>query len=136
VIDELKTAVGLSSKRDDAQLHGLLAQKLREAGQVQEAAAEYRTASNLAPDNIYFLKQQGFCHYSLKQYDPALDCLARSFRSDPADYYVLAALEKIYTTLGRPEDFLALLEQALSLHPHQRKLMGWIKKAKKRLSTE
>lgn len=136
VIDELKTAVGLSSRRDDPQLHGLLAQKLREAGQVQEAAAEYRTASNLAPDTPFFLKQQGYCHYSLKQYDQALDCLARAFRSDPADYYVLAALDKTYAALSRLEDFLSLLEQTLSLHPNQRNLMGWIKKVKKRLADQ
>lgn len=136
VIKELQTTVGLSSWRDDAQLHGLLAQKLKEAGQVQEAAAEYRTASSLAPDNVYFLKQQGFCQYNLKQFDQALDCLGRALRSDPADFYVLRALEKIYTALSRPEDFLALLEQVLSLHPHQRKLMGWIKKAKKLLQSK
>ena len=116
VIKELRTTVGLSSRRDDAQLHGLLAQKLKEAGQVQEAAAEYRTASDLAPENVYFLKQQGFCHYSLQECDQAL--------------------EKIYINLGRPEDFLALLEVVRGLHPHQRKLMGWIKSAKKLLQAK
>jgi tetratricopeptide (TPR) repeat protein len=133
VIKELRTTVGLSSRRDDAQLHGLLAQKLKEAGQVQEAAAEYRTASDLAPENVYFLKQQGFCHYNLQEYDQALQCLGRAFRSDPADFYVKGALEKIYKKVGRPEDFLALLEEVRGLHPHQRKLLGWITKAKKAL---
>jgi tetratricopeptide (TPR) repeat protein len=136
VIKELQTTVGLSSRRDDAQLHGLLAQKLREAGQVQEAAAEYRTASDLSPGNFYFLKQQGFCYYNLQEYDKALECLGRAFRSDPADFYVKRALEKIYTKVDRPEDFLALLEQVQSLHPHQRKLMGWIKKARKLLQAK
>ena len=136
VIKELRTTVGLSSRRDDAQLHGLLAQKLKEAGQVQEAAAEYRTASDLAPENVYFLKQQGFCHYNLQEYDQALECLGRAFRSDPADFYVKGALEKIYVNLGRPEDFLALLQDVRGLHPHQRKLMGWIKSAKKLLQAK
>lgn len=136
VIKELQTTVGLSSRRDDAQLHGLLAQKLKEAGQVQEAAAEYRTAADLAPENVYFLKQQGFCHYNLQEYHQALECLGLAFRSDPADFYVKGALEKIYVKLGRPEDFLALLEDVRGLHPHQRKLMGWIKSAKKLLQAK
>jgi tetratricopeptide (TPR) repeat protein len=136
MIKELRTAVGISSRQDDAQLHGLLAQKLREAGQVQEAAAEYRTASDLSPDNLYFLKQQGFCHYNLHEYDKAMECLGRAFRGDPADFYVKRALEKIYSEAGRQEDFLALLEQVQSLHPHQRKLMGWIKKARKLLQAK
>jgi tetratricopeptide (TPR) repeat protein len=133
VIKELQTTVRLSSRRDDAQLHGLLAQKLREAGQVQEAAAEYRTASDLAPENFYFLKQQGFCYYNLQEYNKALDCLGRAFRRDPADFYVKCALEKIYAELGRQQDFPAFLEEVHQLHPHERKLMGWITKAKKSL---
>jgi len=131
VIKELQTTVRLSSRRDDAQLHGLLAQKLKEAGQVQEAAAEYRTASDLAPGNFYFLKQQGFCYYNVQEYTKALDCLGRAFRSDPADFYVKCALEKVYAKLGRKQDFPAFLEEVQRLHPHERKLMGWIRKAKK-----
>lgn len=135
VIKELKTTIAMPSRRDEPQLRGLLAQKLKEAGRIEEAAAEYRTASELEPANPYFLRQQGFCHYALQQYPEALDCLGRAFRKDPSDYYVKGTLEKIYTELGRLDEFLALLQEVQRLHPHNRKLFGIIKKIKKRVGS-
>lgn len=133
VVKELSAVVKIPSRKDDAQLHGYLGQKLKETGQVREAAAEYRTASQLEPDNLYFLKQEGFCYYRLKNYSKALECLEETFRKDPTDYIVKGTLEKIYTTLGRLDDFLSLLKDTLQLHPHNVKLMGKIKKIKKLL---
>ena len=133
VIKELQTVVNIPSRRDDAQLHGLLAQKLKEVGQVREAAAEYRTASQLQPDNLYFLKQQGFCHYNLGDYAEALECLGQAFLKDPSDYYVKGTLEKIYASRDRMDEYLALLEEVHELHPHNVKLLGTIKKLKKLL---
>ena len=133
VVKELSAVVNIPSKRDDPHLHGLLGQKLRETGQVREAAAEYRTAARLAPDDLYFLKQEGYCHYRLKNYSQALECLAGAFQKDPSDFILKGTLEKIYTTLGRLDDFLSLLQQALELHPHNVTLMGKIKKLKKQL---
>ncbi|UCG11161.1 MAG: tetratricopeptide repeat protein [Deltaproteobacteria bacterium] len=134
VIKELQTAVSIRARKDDAQLHGLLAQKLKDAGQVQEAAVEYRTASQLEPYNPYFMKQQGFCHYSLGEYDNALECLGQAFQKDPSDIYVKGTLKRIYTTLGRLEEFLAMLEEVYQAHPHNVKLLGTIKKLKKLLN--
>ena len=133
VVKELSAVVNIPSRRDDAQLHGFLGQKLKDTGQVREAAAEYRTASRLAPQNLYFLKQEGFCHYRLKDYAKALKCLEEAFRKDPGDFIVKGTIEKIYTALGRLDDFLSLLEDTLELHPHNVKLMGKIKKFKKLL---
>jgi tetratricopeptide (TPR) repeat protein len=133
VIQELQTVVKIPSKGDNPQLHGLLAQKLKAAGQVREAAAEYRTASQMEPDNPYFSKQQGFCHYMLGEYDEALECLTAAFRRDSSDFYVKGTLEKIYTTQGRLGEFLSLLEEVHLRHPHNVKLLGTIKKLKKRL---
>ncbi len=131
VVKELSAVVNIPSKRDDPHLHGLLGQKLKATGQVREAAAEYRTAAQLAPDDLYFLKQEGYCHYRLKNYSQALECLGDAFLKDPSDFILKGTLEKIYTTLGRLDDFLSLLQHALELHPHNVKLMGKIKKLKK-----
>ncbi len=136
VIKELQTVVNIPSRRDDPQLRGLLAQKLRAAGQVREAAAEYRTASRMEPENPYFLKQQGFCHYHLGEYDEALECLSSAFRKDSTDFYVKGALEKIYTSQGRLEEFVSLLEEVRLQHPHNVKLLGTIKKLQKMLHVE
>jgi tetratricopeptide (TPR) repeat protein len=133
VIEELQTVVKIPSKGDNPQLHGLLAQKLKAAGQVREAAAEYRTASQMEPDNPYFSKQQGFCHYKLGEYDKALECLTSAFRQDSTDFYVRVTLEKIYASQGRLGEFLAFLEEVYLQHPHNVKLLGTIKKLKKRL---
>ena len=93
VVKELQAVVGMESKKDDAQLHGLLAQRLKGAGMVKEAAVEYKRASNLEPHNPYFLKQQGFCHYRQKEYDQAIHCLKEVFQRDPSDYVVRKTLE-------------------------------------------
>ena len=55
VLKDLQAVIGMESKKDDAQLRGLLAQRLKGAGLVKEAAAEYKKASDLEPHNLYFL---------------------------------------------------------------------------------
>jgi tetratricopeptide (TPR) repeat protein len=134
VLKELQTIIGMESKKDDAQLHGLLAQRLKGAGMVKEAAVEYKRASDIEPDNLYFLKQQGFCHYDEKDYEQALYCLKEAFRKDPSDYFVRNTLEKIYNIRGDIEGFLNLLEETLSQHPDQKSLFGMIRRIRKRLN--
>jgi tetratricopeptide (TPR) repeat protein len=133
VLKELQAVVGMNSKKDNAQMHGLLAQKLKGAGLVREAAAEYRAASTLEPGNPYFLKQQGFCHYREGNYDEAIHCLEEAFRGDPSDYVVVKTLEKCYEAQERMKEFLELLQEALQQHPEQTPLLGTIKKVRKKL---
>jgi tetratricopeptide (TPR) repeat protein len=135
VVKELQAVIGMESKKDDAQLHGLLAQRLKGAGMVKEAAVEYEKASNLEPDNLYFLKQQGFCYYEEKDYEQALHCLKEAFRKEPSDYFVRSTLEKIYNIRGDIGGFLNLLEETLSQHPDQKPLLGTIRRIRKRLKT-
>jgi len=135
VLKELQTVIGMESKKDDAQLHGLLAQRLKGAGLVKDAAAEYRRASNLEPNNPYFLKQQGFCHYRQKEYGQAIHCLKEAFRKDSLDYVVRKTLEKSYEAQGDIGGFLTLLEETLLLHPDQKSLLGTIRRIRTRLKT-
>jgi len=134
VLRELQAVVGMDSKKDDPQMHGLLAQKLRGAGLVREAAVEYQRASTLEPYNPYFLKQQGFCLYREKKYDEAIQCLEKAFRMDPSDFVVRKTLEKSYEALGTLESFLHLLEEVYQQHPSQRPLFGTMKKVQKKLN--
>jgi tetratricopeptide (TPR) repeat protein len=134
VLKELQAVVGMPSKKGDAQVHGLLAQKLKDAGLVREAAAEYRAASTLEPDNLYFLKQQGFCHYRLKKYDEAIQCLAEAFRKDPLDYVVRKTLQTSYESQGNLRGFLDLVEETFGHHPHSKPLLGTIKKVRNKLN--
>ena len=136
VIKELKAVVAMDSKKDNPQIHGLLAQKLKEAGLISEAIAEYRAAAGLEPKNVYFRKQQGFCHYRLKEYHQAIQLLAESFQKDPADYVTRKTLEKSYEAIGNLRGFLDLLEDTLHQHPQNKSLLGTIKRVRKKLSME
>lgn len=136
VLKELKIVVGMESKKEDAQVHGLLALKLKGSGQVREAAAEYRRASDLEPKNPFFLKQEGFCHYRLGEYGPAVLRLSEAFQKDPTDYYVRRALEKSFEALGDLPGWLGLLEDVFSQHPEQKSLLGTITKVRKKTGLE
>jgi tetratricopeptide (TPR) repeat protein len=135
IVEELKAVIGMESKKDDAQLHGLLAQRLKGAGMVKEAAVEYKRASSLEPHNPYFLKQQGFCHYRQKEYDQAIHCLKEAFQKDPSDYVVRKTLEKSYEARDDIGAYLTLLEETLLQHPDQKSLLGTIRRIQKRLKT-
>ena len=134
VLKELQRVIAMDSKKDDAQMHGLLAQKLKGAGQVREAAAEYGTASKLAPDNLFFVKQQGFCLYELERYQEALRYLSEVFRKDPTDHFVRSALGKSFEALGDLKGLLDLYEETFRLHPAQKSLLGKMKKIRKQLA--
>lgn len=133
VLKELQAVIGMDSKKDDAQVHGLLAQKLKGVGQIREAAAEYGRASVLEPRNPYFLKQQGFCLYRIRKYDEAIQCLSEVFRKDSSDYFVRGTLEKCYKAEGNLKGFLDLLEEIFRQHPERKSLLGTIKKVRKKL---
>jgi len=133
VLKDLQIVVGMESKKDDAQIHGLLAQKLKDAGMIREAIAEYKIAAALDPHNPYFLKQQGFCHYRQKEYDLASKCLEEALRQDPTDIIVRKTLGKIFSATGQLEKFLTLLEEIFRQHPEQITLWGTIKSLRKKL---
>jgi tetratricopeptide (TPR) repeat protein len=134
VVKELQAVVRMESKKDDAQLHGLLAQRLKGAGMVKEATVEYERASTLEPHNPYFLKQQGFCHYSQKEYEQAINCLKEAFQKDPSDHAVRKTLEKSYEARGNIGAYLTLLEETLLKHPGQKSLLGTIRRIRTRLN--
>jgi tetratricopeptide (TPR) repeat protein len=135
-IKELETVVKLPSRKDDAQLHGFLGQKLKDAGRLKEALAEFQTASRLAPENLYFLKQEGFCHYQLGAYPETIQALSEVFRKDPKDYIVRTTLKKVYVTTKNIDGFITLLEEVLKDHPHNVKLMGVLRGVKKEADVE
>jgi tetratricopeptide (TPR) repeat protein len=136
VLKELQIVAAMESKKSDAQVQGFLGQELKKAGQVREAAAQYRKASDLEPGNPFFLKQQGFCHYHLKEYEQALSCLSRAFRLKPGDYYVRGSLEKCFQALGDLQGWLKLLEEVAVQHPEQKPLWGIMRRIRKKTGIE
>jgi len=132
MIVELERVLNLPSRKKDPQLHGLLAQKLKEAGKLKKAAAEFHAAGELDPSNTYFLKQEGFCHYHHGAYPEAIETLSEVFRKEPDDFRVRATLKKLYTATNNVAGFMRLLEEVLKDHPHNVKLMGILKGIKKK----
>jgi tetratricopeptide (TPR) repeat protein len=135
-IQELEKVIQIPSQKNDAQMHGLLGQELKDSGRLLEAAAAFHRAGELEPGNPYFTKQEGWCYYGLGEYAKAVECLSLAFQKDPHDYYVRGALQKIYTSTGRIRDFVHLLEAILKEHPDQVKLMGILNSMKKKMAQE
>lgn len=133
VIEELRAVLNLPVRRDDPQLHGLLGHKLKEAGNLKEAAEEFRKAWLLSNNDIFYSKQEGFCYYHLGDYGEATRMLSDAFRKDPNDYRVRSTLEKIYMASGDLKGYVDLLESILMDQPHYVKLIGILRKFKKRL---
>jgi tetratricopeptide (TPR) repeat protein len=134
VIGELQKVLTIPSRKDNPQLHGLLGEKLKKAGRLKEAAAEYEKAGKLAPENPFFKKQEGFCRYKLKDYTAALRLLGEAFRNDPADYILKSTLHRIYSVTGDLKGFVQLIEEVLEEHPHNVKLMGTLRALKKKVN--
>jgi len=134
ILKELKTVISMDSKKDDAQIYGLLGEKLKERGQVKEASEAYGRALELEPNNLYFLKQKGFCLYRMERYDEAIQCLSEAFRKDTSDFIVRSTLKKSFEAKGDLKGFLHLLEEASFSHPEDKKLWGIIKGVRKKLN--
>jgi len=136
VIKELQMVLSLPSEKDNQQLHGLLGQKLKEAAKWKEAAVEFHTAWLLSSGDVFFLKQEGYCHYHLGNYEKATKYLGEAFKKKPNDYILKATLKKLYTTTGNLKLFAGLIEETLKDHPHNVKLMGALKGIKKQIHAE
>jgi tetratricopeptide (TPR) repeat protein len=132
VIRELEKVLSLPSRRDNAQLHGLLGEKLKKSGRPAQAAEAFKRASELAPNNLFFQKQEGYCRYQLKEYPEAVRLLGEAFRKDPTDYILKSTLRRIHSSIGDMDGFVQLLEDILKEHPHNVKIMGTLRGLKKK----
>lgn len=135
-IKELEITLNMPSQKDNAQLRGFLAQKLKDEGRLEEAAYHFEKALELQPQNSFFLKQAGYCYYHLKRYDRAIKALGQALRMNPRDYYVKTTLGKIYSKTGNLKEFISLLEDIFSEHPDQVSLIGKIRRLRKELEVQ
>jgi len=130
-IRELEKVLAVSSAKDEPHLHGLLAENLKKAGRLKEAAEEFHAAWQLSSGNLFYLKQKGFCLYRLGEYEGSIQALGQAFREDPADHFVKTTLKKIYADTKNLKGFITLLEEVLQDHPHNGKLLGTLKRVRK-----
>jgi tetratricopeptide (TPR) repeat protein len=134
--DELKRIIKVSSEKNNPHLRGLLAQKLKEQGKLNDAAAEYYSAWQLNPDDLYLLKMAGFCYYRLGDYDKATEILSWAFKMEPGDYRVKATLTKLFKKNRDIKGFINLLEVILEDHPENMRLLGTLSSLKKQISQD
>jgi len=132
----LKGLLRTGDRRRNPHLHALAADRLRGAGRLGEAAAEYRSALELDPGNAYARAQLGFCYNRMGEGALAIEALGQAFLARPADHVVSRTLETLCRKNGRLEHLLHLVDEALKLHPGVRKLWGIRKRVARLLEEE
>jgi tetratricopeptide (TPR) repeat protein len=125
----LKGLQRVGGRDRDPRLRILTGDRLRGAGRVSEAAAEYRAAAELEPGNAYAHAQLGFCLRRLGEAEPALEALGRAFLADPANPYTRSSLEALCRERGDFGPYARLVEEAAKLHPEMQALHGLRKRA-------
>lgn len=125
---ELKGLMRSGDRSKNPHLRTLAADRLRKAGKLTEAVAEYAAALALAPGNAYALSQLGFCYRRLGRVDEAMETLGKAFLADPASPYVRKSLEALCKKSGRLSRLASLVEEALRLHPEVKSLYGFRKR--------
>ncbi len=132
-IKELRQLLRLSSKKDKAELYTLLAEKLEENDEYQEAVQEYKKALELNPGDEYILKNLGFSLVKMEKRKESLKYLKQACRQDPSDYYVCSSLEASFKRLNRHQEGIEFFKEVIKENPGYKKLWGRIKKLQKGL---
>ena len=117
-------------------LKTLLADRLRKAGKLEQAVAEYESALALEPGDPYVLAQLGFTYKKLGREREAMETLSQAFLAKPADPYVRKSLESLLTKRVELDRMLELIDEALKRHPHVKSLYGIRKRIARRAGTK
>jgi serine/threonine protein kinase/tetratricopeptide (TPR) repeat protein len=100
-----------------ARTHAIRGEVLFEKGRLKEAAAEYRRAIELKPDDAEFHRQLGELLYSDDRYDEAIAVLREAARLNPAYAVVHNSLGDAYYQKGLLDPAIAAYREAARLEP-------------------
>lgn len=100
---ELQQLLSLDKYARNKHLHNLLGEILYEQQQFEEAAAAYRQALLLDPEDTHTRSQLGFSLYKAGEYEEALPYLKESFLQKPEDYHLRSTLQAVFRKLGNIE---------------------------------
>jgi tetratricopeptide (TPR) repeat protein len=134
VINELKNILTIPSKRNNAYLHGLLAEAYQRMGMYKDALKEYKEALKLNPDNIFIRKHLGFCYSKLGTYDEVINMLRECIHISPDDPYVRSTLLAAYRKTNRLSEAKELLKELIIKYPNKKSFWGILKKIEKELN--
>jgi len=133
IIKELEAMVKVSSASENIHLRVLLASTLKKAGRFKEEIEHYKFCLNYSTDDLYVLKQLGFCYGKMGEPYSAINVLRKAFLRDPLDYYVRSSLMSAFQETGEFEDFVKLIDEAIKNHPKEKALWGFKRKILKKL---
>jgi tetratricopeptide (TPR) repeat protein len=105
------------SEPNDAASHISVGDALRKQGQLDEAAAQYRRATELKPDDIVPMRLLANVLYEAGRSREAAEAYQRASRLDPCDVGILSNLGGCLTGLGQFEAAIVACEKALALNP-------------------
>lgn len=120
----LKGLMRTGSRASNPHLKTLTAERLRKAGKLEDAAAEYEAALELQPANTYVLSQLGFTYKKLGREEEALEALSKAFLGKPSDPYVRKSLESLLRKRHEMGHYLVLIDEAIKRHPSLKSLYG------------
>lgn len=109
-----RQALGLA---EDAETHYLLANVLRESGELREAARHYREALRLRPGFLAALSNLGALLLTLGESPEAAELLNRALALAPDSPQVLCNLGHALLREGRLDEALVRYRRALALNP-------------------
>jgi tetratricopeptide (TPR) repeat protein len=95
----------------------LLADKLRDAGQLDEALAKLSQMRFASPKDPDVLRRLGVVYYMAGQIEPAADALAQVVQARPQDPMALKFLAGCLSALGRTQDALEIARRSIAITP-------------------
>lgn len=112
--------IGLAKIRDNPQddkAYAELGAQYAELGDIRRAAAAYRDAARLRPENAAHLRELGAMLQLLDRREEARNALEMALRMDPEPVEGWRNLGVIHAGMGRWEEALACFQEALSRGP-------------------
>lgn len=123
-IEAIQGLLAIGDRKNDPQLHGLYAKRLKGEGDFAGAAREFAEAAKLDPRHDFWRKQAGFAYAKARADDQAVHYLRPLFIADPADQYVRSALFAALKRLAGAAEVAKAIDEALAQHPDKVFLHG------------
>jgi len=123
-------------KANAAKVHAAIGKKDFEARKFPEAASEFRTASEMCPDELEYLHLQAVAQAAGGSDRDAIATFERVLEKKPDRVPTLVALGQALYRMGRNKEAIARWERASQLAPDDQEIKDLLAKAKKEESVE
>ena len=128
---QLQKIIKVGKRKENPQLHLLLGNLLREAGNEKAAAEAYQKARELDPENLLALSQLLYSYRRLGRKEEAWPLLKLLLYHRPWDKTAKASLLKDAVDLGKEQETVRYFEELLQKYPERKEFYGAIRKLMK-----